>query len=72
MFLVLRALLPLGFSVVFSAFAYCIDFSCTDGVDWCKTVESRPVVSLLLMTISAMFSAVFSVFACYIDFSCTS
>ena len=33
-------------------------------MDWCETVESRPVVSLLLMTVSAMFSAVFSAFAC--------
>ena len=64
-FLTMVALLPLGFSAVFSAFACCIDFSCTGWVDWCEIVESRPVVSLLLMTVSAIFFVVFSIFAYY-------
>ena len=69
-FLVLGALLPLNFSAVFFVFACCSDFSYPGWVDWCEIVESRPVVSLLLMTVSAVFFVVFSAFTCCSDFSC--
>ena len=55
-FLVLGALLSLGFSTVFSAFACCSGSSSYWVSGWCEIVESRSVMSLLLLTVSAMFS----------------